>query len=384
MDFTWTEREQTYRAELREYIAAHILPGWNHNDRELWDPRLKAVVKEFCKALGDDGWLTPHWPLEYGGLATSPWERVVVGEEMWGVGEPRGPQYMNVNWIAPAVMMAGTPEQKTKYLTPMAHGSVIWCQGFSEPDAGSDLASLKTRAVRDGDEYIISGQKTWTSYAHAAENIILLVRTNPDLEAHKGISILLVPMDLPGIEVRDIRTPFVTDLCHEVFFNDVRVPVSCLLGPENEGWSVVRHTLTEERLGINRYAYHEQALMEAMEETECVGRSLDDPGLLEQIGYGFAMFEAERSINYLAVQERIDDPHGVRPYASVWRAFGGGLAEYLLRDLLMELMGPEGLINETMADRDTELGTIGPIASGAYEIQLNIVARFCLGLPKHG
>ncbi|MCU1397136.1 MAG: acyl-CoA dehydrogenase [Acidimicrobiales bacterium] len=382
MEFAWSDDEQKYRAALRDYVAENIMPGWNHDDRELHDPRLKPVVKEFCRKFGESGWLTPHWPREYGGLDSSAWERTVVGEEMWAAGEPRGPQYMNVNWIAPAIMLAGTPEQKKRFLTPISEGGVVWCQGFSEPDAGSDLAALKTKAVRDGDQYIVSGQKIWTSYAHDAEYCFLLVRTNSEVEFHKGISILLAPMNLPGIVVRNIPTPFVDHAIHEVFFDEVRVPADCLLGEENEGWGIIRHTLTEERVGIARYAYQEQALMEAIDDCAIIGRDVSDPGLQEAIGYGFAFFEAARSMMYVATQERIDDPTGLRPMASVWRAIGPGLAEMLLRELLMEVMGPEGLVDNSMADRETELGTVGPIAAGALEVQLNIVARYCLKLPK--
>jgi alkylation response protein AidB-like acyl-CoA dehydrogenase len=382
VEFSWTEDEQKYRTAVRDYIADNIMPGWNHDDRELHDPRLKPTVQEFCRKLGESGWLTPHWPREYGGLDSSPWERTVVGEEMWATGEPRGPQYMNVNWIAPAIMLAGTAAQKQQYLSAISRGDAIWCQGFSEPDAGSDLAALKTKATRDGEVYVITGQKIWTSYAHDADYCFLLVRTNSAVDFHKGISILLVPMNLPGIEVRNIPTPFVHHVVHEIFFNDVHVPVDCRLGDENEAWTIIRHTLTEERVGIAGYAYQEQALMEAIDDALIAGRDVEDPGLTESIGYGFSFFEAARSMHYLAVQERINDPTGLRPMASAWRAIGRGLSEVVLRELLMEVMGPEGMIEHSMADRETELGTVSPIAAGALEVQLNIVSRYCLNLPK--
>ena len=274
------------------------------------------------------------WIAEYGGLDSSPWGRVVVGEVIWAAGEPRGPQYMSVNWVAPAIMLAGSQEQKDQFLAPIARGEATWCQGFSEPDAGSDLAALRTRANRDGDVFVVNGQKIWTSYAH------------------------------------------------EVFLNDVQVPVECLLGEENRGWTVVRHSLTEERVGIARYAYKEQALMEAIDQVESVGGSLDDPSVVEGIGNGSAFAEAARSMMYVAVQEQIDDPTGLRPMASVWLAIGPGLAEMATRDLLMEIQGAEGLVEHTMADPFTSLGTTGPIAAGTLEIQLNGVARHCLNLSK--
>ena len=310
------------------------------------------------------------------------WERVVVGEEMWAAGEPRGPQYMNVNWIAPAIMLAGTAEQKDRFLPPIARGEVVWCQGFSEPDAGSDLAALRTRAVRDGDVYVVDGQKIWTSYAHGADYCFLLVRTDSSADFREGISILLMPMDLPGVEVRDIPTPFVDHFLHELFLDGVQVPAEYLLGKENLGWSVVRHALTEERVGIARHAYQEQALLEVIDEIESAGGSVDDPALEEGLGLGFAWAEAARSLMYVAVQEQIDDPTGLRPMASVWQALGPGLAEQTVRDLLMDIRGIEGLAEHTIADRYTSLGTTGSIAAGTLEIQLNSVARHCLGLPR--
>ncbi|MDG2112612.1 MAG: acyl-CoA dehydrogenase family protein, partial [Actinomycetota bacterium] len=328
------------------------------------------------------GWLTPHWPRDYGGQDSSMWERVVVGEEMWASGEPRGPQYMNVNWIAPAIMLAGTEEQKTRFLPPIARGQVVWCQGFSEPDAGSDLAALRTRAVRDGDVYVVDGQKIWTSYAHGADYCFLLVRTDSSVDFREGISILLMPMDLPGIEVRDIPTPFVDHFLHELFLDGVQVPVDNLLGEENRGWSVVRHALTEERVGIARHACQEQALLEVIDEIESAGGSTEDPAVAESLGMGFAWAEAARSLMYVAVQEQIDDPTGVRPMASVWQAFGPGLAEQAVRDLLMDISGMDGLVENTIADRYTSLGTTGSIAAGTLEVQLNSVARFSLGLPR--
>ena len=206
MDLDWTEEQATFRAVLRGVIAANIRPGWTLEHRDMPEPADVDAVKQFCRALGDHGLLTPHWPAEYGGRDAGPWEQAIISEETWAAGEPRGGQYMNTNWIGPALMAFGTEEQKQLHLPPISRGEVNWCQGFSEPDAGSDLAALATSAVRDGDSYIVNGQKIWTSYAHAAEFCFLLVRTDPDVPKRSGISILLVPMGTPGIEVRDIPT----------------------------------------------------------------------------------------------------------------------------------------------------------------------------------
>ena len=180
MDLDFTEEENAFRAALRSAIEQNIRQGWTLDDRDMPDVEDVAAVKAFCAALGEGGFLTPHWPISYGGREASPWEQLIISEETWSVGEPRGGQYMNTNWIGPALMAYGTPEQQAERLPPITRGEVNWCQGFSEPDAGSDLAALRCRAVRDGDTYVVNGEKIWTSYAHAAEHCFLLVRTDPD------------------------------------------------------------------------------------------------------------------------------------------------------------------------------------------------------------
>jgi alkylation response protein AidB-like acyl-CoA dehydrogenase len=332
--------------------------------------------------MGESGLLTSHWPVEYGGRGDSLWDRIILGEEMWGAGEPRGPQYMNVNWIASAIMLAGTDAQKDRFLPEMARGEVFWAQGFSEPEAGSDLASLRTRAVRDGDEYIVNGQKVWTSYAHEADFCFLLVRTNPDVSKHQGISILLVPMNSPGIEDREIPSPFARHLIHEIFFTDVRVPIDCRLGAEDSGWGIVRHALAEERVGVARYSNEERILNQAIDEARCRGVDVDDPVVADTLGQTYALIEAARTLMLVAVQEQIDDPTGRRPMAPVWRALGAGMAETATRRATMTVMGTEGLVDGSAADQMTTLGTFSPIVAGAFELQLNLVAQTCLGLPK--
>jgi hypothetical protein len=154
----------------------------------------RRVPKQFCPALARKGWLTQHWPREYGGRDATPWRHAILGEEMWRIGEPRSSQYMNVNWVGPTIMAYGTPEQKAFHLPRISAGNVFWCQGFSEPEAGSDLVSLRTLAVRDGEEYLINGSKIWTSYVNYADYCFLIVRTDPSSKRHHGISVLLMPM----------------------------------------------------------------------------------------------------------------------------------------------------------------------------------------------
>jgi len=380
MDLEWTDEERAFRSELRAFIDAHRRPGWSHHEREMPVPADRDAVLAFCAAMGAEGLLTPHWPTQYGGRGASPWEQTIVSEELWAAGEPRGPQYMNVNWIGPAIMLAGTEEQKRHHLGRISRGEAMWCQGFSEPGAGSDLASLRTAAVRDGDVYIVNGQKIWTSYAHAADHCALLVRTDPTTSGSEGISILLVPMDLPGIEVRDIPNPWMTHVVHETWFTDVPVPVSCLLGEEHQGWEIVRQVLANERVGIARHECAERTLDATVEWASAEGVDVDEPSIAEILGMAYATCEAARALNYAAVHERTVDQGSRRPMAAVSRAVTGPM-ETRVAQACLEVLGPEGLARHSPAERQLLMGTTGPIAAGSLEVQLNLIARH-LGLPK--
>jgi alkylation response protein AidB-like acyl-CoA dehydrogenase len=248
MDFEWTDDDIAYRNDVRQFLAEKLPPGWRGYDK--YDlPRYKREARAFCMALAEKGWLTQSWPREYGGGDASPWRAAILSEELWPIGEPRGSQYMNANWIGPAIMFAGSPEQKHYHISRMAKGDVFWCQGFSEPDAGSDLPALRTRAVRDGDHYIINGAKIWTSHVGIADYIFLLVRTDPDAPKREGISILLFPIATPGLDIRHIDGFVGEQSFHHLIFEDVRVPVSCRLGEENRGWPIVQRALSFERIG---------------------------------------------------------------------------------------------------------------------------------------
>jgi alkylation response protein AidB-like acyl-CoA dehydrogenase len=381
VDLDWTEDEAAFRTSLRACMAENTRPGWTLDDRDMPRPEDVAAVKAFCAALGKQGFLTPHWPVEYGGRAASPWEQLIISEETWAVGEPRGGQYMNTNWIGPALMAFGTKEQQAKYLPAITQGAVNWCQGFSEPDAGSDLASLRTRAVRDGESYIVNGQKIWTSYAHAAEYCFLLVRTDFEVEKRKGITILLVPMDTPGIEVREIPNPYAVHIIHEMHFTDVVVPVEARLGDENRGWDIVRSVLANERVGIARHQHSEYVLDRTVSDALAMGIDVDDLGLAEAIGTAYAWCEASRSLNYAAVAERISDPLGARPVAAVSRSITGPM-EREVGWACQQILGDQALAGGTEADRQVVTGTTAMIASGAYEVQLDLIGRLCLDLPR--
>jgi alkylation response protein AidB-like acyl-CoA dehydrogenase len=288
---------------------------------------------------------------------------------------------MNTSWIGPAIMLAGTPEQKARYLPPISRGEAMWCQGFSEPDAGSDLASLSTRAVRDGDVYLVNGQKIWTSYAHEADNCFLLVRTDATAKRGEGITILLAPMDLPGIEVREIPNPWARHLIHEVYFTDVPVPVECRLGEENRGWEVVRQVLANERIGVARHECAERTLDSAVAAATSEGVDVDDPSVAEAVGMAYATCEAARAMNYAAVNERTNGRDARRPLAAISRVITGPM-EAEAAEACFEVLGPEALVTGSAADRQLAMGTTAQIAAGSLEVQLNLVSRLVLDLPK--
>ena len=234
MNFQWLPQHQAFREKIRAFLATNLPADWEQLAHGPGSREQTEFSREFCSKLADAGLLIPHWPAEWGGQGLDPWCQVILAEEMWSAGEPRGAQYMNVNWIGPTLMRYGSADQQARYLPPIARGDAIWCQGFSEPDAGSDLASLRTRATRDGDIFRIDGQKIWTSYAGLAETCFLLARTGNDRK--RGISIFLVPMDSAGIEVRGIPSLIGEGDIHEVFFDAVEVPATALLGEEGAAW----------------------------------------------------------------------------------------------------------------------------------------------------
>jgi len=257
MDFDLGEQAAGLRRRLRELMATHIAEGYLGAFTD--DPADLDVAQRFCATLAEEGLLTLAWPTEYGGGGGSVWDQTVVREEMWAHHEPRGAQYMGLNWVGPAIMAFGSDDQKRRHLSAIAAGRVIWCQGFSEPEAGSDLAALRTRATPDGDGYRISGQKIWTSYAGMAQWCVLAARVGPG-SRHEGITMFLVPMDAPGITVRAIRSMLGPHHLNEVFFDDVRVEADSVLGEVGQGWAVIRRALAHERVGIARYARGERLL----------------------------------------------------------------------------------------------------------------------------
>ncbi|MEE8581103.1 MAG: acyl-CoA dehydrogenase family protein [Myxococcota bacterium] len=380
MEFDWSEDDARHRQALRAFLSETLPADWEELSKHGPGSDSQAEFsRAFCRQMAERGWLTQHWPAEFGGADASPWRHAIVGEELWAIGEPRGPQYMNVNWIGPTIMRFGSEGQKASHLPRIAAGDVLWCQGFSEPEAGSDLVALRTLALREGDDYVVNGSKIWTSYANHAEFCFLLVRTDPDSKRHKGVSVLLVPMDLPGIEVREIPSVVGERYFHEVFFNDVRAPVSCRLGPEHEGWSVVTYALQYERVGGARYARAALTLDRLAEEARRRGL-LDDPVVQEKLGEVRALCEAARLLTYRVIDQRARDlpPSTDTNIARV----AGTTADRLVGELALELLGPEALEYGSFADTNFRMAMTAGVAVGATEVQLNLIASRFLGLPR--
>ncbi|MEM9255366.1 MAG: acyl-CoA dehydrogenase family protein [Pseudomonadota bacterium] len=380
MEFDWSQDDIEHRREIREFLEAELPDNWAEISRNGPGGDSQAEFSRyFCGRMAEQGWLTQHWPSEYGGRDCEPWRHSIVGEEMWAIGEPRGSQYMNVNWIGPAIMHYGTEQQKQFHLPKISAGNVLWCQGFSEPEAGSDLAALRTSAAQADDHYIINGSKIWTSYCNHADFIFLLVRTDPDSSRHRGISVLLVPMDSPGIDVREIPSVVGKRYFHEVFFTDVKVPTDVLLGEENNGWGVVNYALQFERIGAARYA-RAAVTLDKIAEVAAERGLLEDPIIVDRLGEARALCEAARVLVYKVIDLRARDmpPTADTQLARVLST----TCDNAIGRLALEVFGPESREYASFADSNFRLAMTAGVAVGATEVQLNLIASRFLELPK--
>jgi alkylation response protein AidB-like acyl-CoA dehydrogenase len=385
MDFAWDDKHATFRSTVRAFLADNLPANWEQLAHGPASAAQTRFSKEFCAKLAKAGLLVPHWPAAWGGRDADPWTALILAEEMWCVGEPRGGQYMNVNWIGPILMKFGSKEQQERYIPPMARGESLWCQGFSEPEAGSDLASLRTRAERHGTSYRINGQKIWTSYAGAADTCYLLARTG---EGKSGMSIFLVPMATPGITVRDIPSLIGEGDIHEVFFDDVEVPATAMLGAEGEAWTIVRAALSLERVGIPRFALARRMLeravtslkVEAQAATDGPNRDSFSPDAYVHAARARAACEVARLYNYQIIDQRCRGK-ATGPEASAAR-FATVTCERLVAEFVVEYC-PDALAGgDPLLLAHHQRAVVAGIASGAAEIQLNLIATELLGLPR--
>jgi alkylation response protein AidB-like acyl-CoA dehydrogenase len=266
MDFRFSEEEEAFRGEVRQWLKQEIPQRWIELDPGIWEETEEswALAREFQRKLGQKGWLAPAYPKEYGGLELSHMKRLILAEELAYSRAPLSIEVeVTVNWVGPSIMLFGTEKQKRDYATGLTKGDIIFCLGYSEPNAGSDLASLQTRAVEVGDEYVINGQKTWCSYGHLADYCWLAARTDPDASRHEGISIFIVDMKTPGITVRPLINILGRHSFNEVFFDDVRIPKENLVGQKNKGWYQLMIALDFERSSVG-YAAGNQRIIEEL------------------------------------------------------------------------------------------------------------------------
>ena len=247
MDLNYPPETEPFRAEVRAWLEEHLPDGWFEPGFEMTPEQRSRFLETWTATLHEGGWICATWPTEYGGKGLSTMEAVVLNEEFARAGAPMRADFFGDTLVGPTILQWGTEEQKKEFLPRILSGTIAWCQGFSEPNAGSDLASLSTKAVRDGDEWVINGQKIWTTQGFIADYIFVLCRTDPDAPKHKGISYLLCPMDQPGVEVRRITQVDGSAEFAEVFFTDARCPVENVVGGVNNGWAVAMTTLGFER-----------------------------------------------------------------------------------------------------------------------------------------
>lgn len=382
MDFNFTPEEEAFRAEVRKFIEENKPQRF-----DAYAARDQAVITEWNRKLAEKHWIGFSWPKADGGGGGSLLEQFILKEEMSAARAPAlGSDFMGLQWVGPALIRHGTEEQKQRFLPDLLNARSYWCTGYSEPDVGSDLASLTTRAVLEGDHYVVNGSKIWTTAAHVAQNIFLLVRTTREDETREsrygGITCLLVPMDTPGIEVRPINSLVGQHSFNQTFFDDVQVPLENRLGAEGEGWQVVMGALANERSGISESTGKErelEALKELARKSSKNGRpALEDSAVRRQIAGFETKISAMRlnGMRYLTKQL-----HGhPSSETSVNKVISNQLA-LAMSDLAMTLLGSEGQLAGVEQFRSLAMhGSV--IGGGAPNIQRNIIAERILGLPK--
>jgi alkylation response protein AidB-like acyl-CoA dehydrogenase len=381
VDFDFTDQERNLRQELRDFLAEHLPPDWTGVWKDADSAAQSAAVTE---AMAGRGWLTYYWPSKFGGQDGTVWDQVVIQEELFAHHEPRGSQYMGVNWIGPVLMQFGSEAQLQEYLPEIAKGRAFWAQLFSEPDAGSDLASLRTTATEDGDEFIVNGEKVWTSYANTADHGFLLARTDPSAKKHDGISVFLIDMHSPGIEVREIPSSIGWHRFHSVHFTNARIPRTALLGQLHQGWSVAMAVLPFERVGNARYARTTRVL--GILERDLEG---DELASAPEIADALALGRMAELLNYRAAA--IKDSGG--PFG--WEASAAfacnALYEQEVAAIIEEKQGFYSFVSgsDPRAEANGEVESFvvrqAPtvtIQAGTYQIQLSLIARHGLGLPR--
>ena len=394
MDFRFSDEEEAFRTEIRSFVRAELPEDWGahaYNDREDTPREISDAAKAFQRKLAAKGWLTLAWPREHGGLAAGPMQQLIYNEEMSALRAP-GFGGMGVAMVGPTLMMHGTGDQRQRFLSRIAAGEMSWCQGFSEPGAGSDLASLQTRAVQDGDDFIINGQKIWTSGAHKADYCILLARTDADAPKHRGISYFLMDMKSPGISISPLTNMLNSAAFTQLFLDDVRIPRENLVGELNRGWYVATTTLDFERSGIQRIVFAETLLDDliayAREPRNGAPALTDSVAVRHRLAELQIEFAVGRLLSYRVAWMQ---GRGLVPNAeaSIAKLYSTELQSRFAVAALAMLGLPGVLTRESPhAALDGRLSSYYlaavsyTIAAGTSEVQRNIIAQRGLAMPR--
>jgi alkylation response protein AidB-like acyl-CoA dehydrogenase len=392
-----TPEDAAFRRELRAWLEANLPPGWLRGRRDV--PEEERARYEFYRSwqrtLHEGGWLAPEWPREHGGRGIGSREQMIYTEELARVDAPRILDNVGVGIVGPSLIDVGTPEQKKRFLPGILSAEEMWSLGFSEPNAGSDLASLRTKAERDGDSWAITGQKVWSSRAHLAAWCLVLARTDPQAPKHEGISCLLVPMNVPGIEIVPTRQLTGESEFCEVFFEGCRIPAENVLGPVNGGWSVIQTALghergtlwaTEFKIRLEKGARSVAALYDKLRRSGCAGS-----GQLERLRVRVVQAWIESTVfaaQTLRVLPLLEGAATPPPEAAMQKLLGSEI-EQRIEELALDLEGPFAQLYRDPRQIDATdwqerylYGRSVTISSGTSEIMRNLLAQRALGLPR--
>ena len=395
MDFRFSAEEEAFRQEVRQWLKAEIPPRWAELDPGLWEETDEswALLRQFQRKLGQKGWLAPAYPKEYGGSQMSHIRRLILAEELYYHRAPVGIEMeISANWVGGAILLFGSEQQKRKYLTEVAKGDSCFCLGYSEPNSGSDLASIQTRAVEDGDSWVINGQKTWCSFAHYANYCWLGARTDPNAPKHRGISMFIIDMNTPGITVKPLINILNQHSFNEVFLDDVRIPKDALVGERNNGWYQLAMALDYERSMIGTAAGNQRTIEELIEYAKEARHSGagdgGDPLIKDELAQLVVENEVLRMMCYRIAWMYAKGLHPSYE-SSMSLMFSSELMRHTAK-VGMRVLGHYGELGQ-----DSKLAvararmertylsclSIG-VGGGTNEIQKNIVAMRGLGLPR--
>jgi alkylation response protein AidB-like acyl-CoA dehydrogenase len=390
MDLGLTPSELAFRDELRAWLKASLPAKFSHS---VLASESKTAYYQYLKSwqrkLYDGGYAGIAWPKEYGGRAATFIEQAIFQEELALADAPEIWGTIGLSLVGPTIIAVGTEGQKKRYLPGMLSGDEIWCQGFSEPNAGSDLASLETRAALDGDHFVVNGQKIWTSFAHMADFCMLVVRTDTAAAKHKGITCLLVDMKSPGISVRPLKMMSGDSAFNEMFFSNVRVPADCVLGKVNDGWNVAITALSNERanLGVGLYVAFKRNLDALVEQARKLRRQgkpvVEAPVVRQKLAQAFVELEVLR-LNTTRALSNLARRGTPGPEGSIQKLYWSELNQRNAQ-IAMEVLGPYAQLTDFDAGRwvYNYLRCRGnTIEAGTSEVQRNIIAQRVLGLPR--